>query len=131
MRRVLEGPGSEERLRRLKRRFRAVSARDERAIRLRSVYRVSMIAVLAAIGAFTLCWGLLSLSPWPPMITLRHIASFPNCDAARAVGLAPAYKDSPVIGSALIGTATVSHVNPGRLAKRQPRRLARLALACP
>jgi hypothetical protein len=122
MRRVLEGPGSEERLRRLKRRFRAISARHERAIKLRSVYRVSMIAVLAAIGAFTLCWGLLSLSPWPPMITLRHIASFPNCDAARAVGLAPAYKGQPGYWQRHDRDSDGQSCEPGRLAERQPGR---------
>jgi hypothetical protein len=29
------------------------------------------------------------------MTTLKHIASFPNCDAARAVGLAPSKKGQP------------------------------------
>jgi hypothetical protein len=95
MQRVLEGPGSEERVRRLKRRFRTVSRRRDRVTKLRRFYASAALWVLAAISAFALVSALLSLSPWPPMTTLRHIASFPNCDAARAVGLAPAYKGQP------------------------------------
>jgi hypothetical protein len=89
------GSPEEERLRDLQRRFRAVGARHDRAIKLRRFYRLGTVAMLAAIGGFALCWGLLSLSPWPPMTTLKHIASFPNCDAARAVGLAPSKKGQP------------------------------------
>ena len=36
-----------------------------------------------------------SLLVWPPLVALKHIASFPNCDAARALGLAPANKGEP------------------------------------
>ena len=32
---------------------------------------------------------------WSPTLALRHIAAAPNCDAARAVGLAPAYRGQP------------------------------------
>src|SRR5919109_3898429 len=92
---VLEGPGSEQRLRRLKRRFQAVSRRHERAIKLRRAYPLAKFSTLAAVSAFALSWALLSLSPWPPLTTLRHIAAFPNCAAARAVGLAPAYEGEP------------------------------------
>ncbi|WP_306262729.1 excalibur calcium-binding domain-containing protein [Pararhizobium sp. IMCC21322] len=35
------------------------------------------------------------LSPWPPLTTIKHIASAPNCDAARAVGLAPSFIGQP------------------------------------
>src|SRR5689334_124191 len=35
------------------------------------------------------------LSPWPPLMTLRHIASAPNCAAAQLVGLAPAREGEP------------------------------------
>ena len=35
------------------------------------------------------------LSPWPVSTTLRHLASAPNCDAARFVGLAPARRGQP------------------------------------
>jgi hypothetical protein len=36
-----------------------------------------------------------AVSPWPAMVTLRHIAAVPNCAAARAVGLAPARIGEP------------------------------------
>jgi hypothetical protein len=87
--------GPEERLGDLQRRFRVVSARLDRTVKLRRWYRLGKIAALAALVSFALCWVLLSLSPWPPMTTLRHIASFRNCSTARAVGLAPARKGQP------------------------------------
>jgi hypothetical protein len=34
-------------------------------------------------------------SPWPFVVTLKHIAAAPNCNAARAVGLAPARRGEP------------------------------------
>jgi hypothetical protein len=39
--------------------------------------------------------GLLMSSPWPPLATIQHLASAPNCDAARAVGVAPARVGQP------------------------------------
>jgi hypothetical protein len=36
-----------------------------------------------------------TLSPWPPIVTLMHLAAFPDCRAARAVGLAPAREGEP------------------------------------
>jgi len=101
---VRPGPGPEDRMRNLQRRFRAVSARHDRAIKLRRgmiklrrgmiKLRRGMMAVLAAIVAFAVVWGL-SSSPWPVTTTLRHIASAPNCGFARVVGLAPAKKGEP------------------------------------
>ncbi|MHB1109668.1 MAG: excalibur calcium-binding domain-containing protein [Devosia sp.] len=35
------------------------------------------------------------LSPWDPLTTVRHLASSPNCSAARAVGLARATRGEP------------------------------------
>jgi Excalibur calcium-binding domain len=87
---VRPGPGPEKRLRNLQRRFRAVSARHDRAIKLRRIIK----ATLTAIVAFAVTWGLGS-SPWPVTTTLRHIASAPNCDFARLVGLAPARWGEP------------------------------------
>jgi hypothetical protein len=74
---VRPGPGPEQRLRNLQRRFRAVSERHDRANELRRYYRSAKIAALAAIVAFAVVWGLGS-SPWPVMTTLRHIASSPQ-----------------------------------------------------
>jgi hypothetical protein len=90
---VRPGPGPEDRLRTLQRRFRAVSARHDRASK-RRYYRSAKIAALAAIVAFAVVWGLGS-SPWPVTITLRHVASAPNCGFARLVGLAPARRGEP------------------------------------
>jgi Excalibur calcium-binding domain len=87
--------GPEERLRDIQRRFRAVSARLDHAAKLRRWYRLCKMTALTALVSFALSWVLLSLSPWPAMMTLRHIASFPNCNAACAVGLAPARKGEP------------------------------------
>jgi Excalibur calcium-binding domain len=87
------GRDREKRLREIQRRFRAVSARHNRAISLRR-YRSGAIAALAATVAFAVVWGL-SSSPWPAMTMLRHFASFPNCAFARAVGLAPAKEGQP------------------------------------
>ena len=90
---VRPGPGPEDRLRNLRRGFRAVSARHDRASK-RRYYRSVKIAALAAIVAFAVSWGLLS-SPWPVTTTLRHIAAAPNCGFARFVGLAPARRGEP------------------------------------
>jgi hypothetical protein len=72
----------------------AISRRYERAVKLR-LRRSAMAPALTAISAVAFSWGLMSLSPWPSATTLKHIASFPNCDAARAVGLAPAIEGQP------------------------------------
>jgi hypothetical protein len=34
-------------------------------------------------------------SPWPPVLSVRHIMSAPNCAAARTMGLAPARRGMP------------------------------------
>jgi hypothetical protein len=91
---VHPGPGPEKRLHDLQRRFRAVSAPDDRAIKLWRYYRSGTIAALVAIVAFTVVW-VLGSSPWPVTTTLRHIAAAPNCAFARLVGLAPARKGQP------------------------------------
>ncbi|UPK03422.1 excalibur calcium-binding domain-containing protein [Bradyrhizobium sp. 170] len=90
---VRPGPGPQQRLRNLQRRFRAVSARHDRAVKLRRVIRAAAVVVAFA-TAFAVAWGLGS-SPWPVTTTLKHIASAPNCDFARLVGLAPAKRGEP------------------------------------
>lgn len=49
--------------------------------------------------AFVVCVGIYIairlFSPWPVGTTLRHFAAAPSCDAARAVGLAPAHIGEP------------------------------------
>ena len=48
---------------------------------------------LAAAGGFVL--DVFVRSPWPADTTLRHLQARRNCDAARAVGHAPAYRGQP------------------------------------
>jgi hypothetical protein len=89
------GRDADEDLRSLKRRFGSVSRRYHRAVKLRRVYRWAIVPALVAIAVLGFYLGLTRLSPWSPMTTLKHIAAFPNCRAARAVGLAPAYEGEP------------------------------------
>lgn len=93
--RVHHGRDPETGLRHLNRRFKAVSQRLDRPIRLRRLDRWASVAALTVIGGCALYWGVVMWSPWPSMMTLKHIASYPNCDAARAVGLAPANRGEP------------------------------------
>jgi hypothetical protein len=92
---VHEGRDPEREAQRLKRRFQAVSRRQAQAMRLRRLIRSARLPVLLAAGAFLLTWALMSWSPWPPLATLRHLAAFPNCQAARTVGLAPSLAGQP------------------------------------
>ncbi|MCA1528772.1 excalibur calcium-binding domain-containing protein [Bradyrhizobium yuanmingense] len=94
---VRPGRGPELRLRNLQRRFRAVSARHDRTTKLRSGLRwaiTALIAIAALLAAYPAIWLLVS-SPWSVTTTLKHIASAPNCDFARLVGLAPARRGEP------------------------------------
>jgi hypothetical protein len=95
---IRPGPGPEERLRGLQRRFRSVSKRDGRVNQLRRYYRSVKIAALAGVIGFAIVWSLGS-SPWPVTTTLRHIASAPNCDFARLVGLAPETRRAGLLGA--------------------------------
>jgi len=62
---------------------------------LRRLYRRARIVIPIAVIIAVAAWWLFVLSPWPAMTTLRHLAAFPNCDAARAIGLAPANAGEP------------------------------------
>lgn len=93
--RVHNGRDPEADLRRLNRRFQAISRGFDRVMTLRRLDRWASIAALTVIGSCAFYWGLVIFSPWPPMMTLKHIAAFPNCAAARAVGLAPAKQGEP------------------------------------
>ncbi|WP_078708937.1 excalibur calcium-binding domain-containing protein [Consotaella salsifontis] len=83
----------EERVRHLRGRFARVSRHLFRPARNRRLRKLCVAAlpviliVIVGLGFFA--------SPWPPSTTLRHLASLPNCAAARAVGLAPAYRGGP------------------------------------
>ena len=93
--RVHHGRDAEQELRRLKRRFQAVSRRQERAMQLRRLYHRGRLPALIAGGAVILVLGLVSLQPWPWLTSLKHFASLPNCNAAHLVGLAPARRGEP------------------------------------
>jgi len=89
----------EAELRLLKRNFQKASRRQGRARLLRRLDQWAEVSALIGIGGVALFWvlygALVIFSPWPPMLTLKHIAAAPNCDAARAVGLAPARRGEP------------------------------------
>jgi hypothetical protein len=54
------------------------------------------IAAFAAVAVAALAYPVLTnLWRWSPAMALRHAAAAPNCAAARAVGLAPAYRGQP------------------------------------
>ena len=81
---------------RVRRRFRAYWRRLDRPARLWRLGRRAL--AIGAIAGSCVALGyvaLVTLSPWPPLVTLRHLAAAPNCDAARAVGLAPAWRGEP------------------------------------
>jgi hypothetical protein len=84
---------------RLKQRFGAVSRHYERAMAWsasrRAARRWGKMLALVAAGALAAWMALATLSPWPPAMTLRHLAAAPNCDAARFVKLAPSHRGGP------------------------------------
>jgi Excalibur calcium-binding domain len=79
----------------LQRRLQAVWKRKERTQLIRRISRWATMPALAGLAALNLYLALLNFSPWPPLVTLRHIAAYPNCSSARAVGLAPARRGAP------------------------------------
>ena len=81
--RLYRGRDPDEEARRLKSRFRTISRRYEWALKWRRLTPWFKASALAGMGAFAISWGLLNLSPWPPLATLKHLAYFPNCNAAR------------------------------------------------
>lgn len=84
---------------RLKGRFKAVSRRIDRALhlrRLQAYLRKRAIWIWAFFGILVGTYiGLAAASHWPMGITVRHLLASRNCDMARAVDLAPAYRGDP------------------------------------
>ena len=111
--RIHHGRDPERELRSLRCRFRAVSRRYERAVVLRRLRHRAGRWALGAGAAVVLYVGLNSLSPWPLTVTLRHVAAAPNCNAARAVGLASARKGQPGYWPSHDRAATALHANRG------------------
>jgi hypothetical protein len=63
---------------------------------LRRKARTAAIVVALSMVLVTGPFVLIKLfSPWPVVATLKHVITYPNCDAARFVGLAPARKGTP------------------------------------
>ncbi|MDR6290631.1 hypothetical protein E9232_003157 [Inquilinus ginsengisoli] len=81
--------------RKLKLRFRAATARIERAQRRRSIAHHLLRAVPVLVVTLGLVVGGFMASPWAPVATVRHLLAFPNCASARLVGLAPARRGEP------------------------------------
>jgi hypothetical protein len=50
---------------------------------------------LIVVGVLALYLALAASPTWPLTTRLKHIAAAPNCDAARAMGLAPARRGQP------------------------------------
>lgn len=59
------------------------------------LYRWARSTTSAVLCGAALYGAITALSPWSPLETLKHFAAFRNCDAAWAVGLAPALKGRP------------------------------------
>lgn len=70
-------------------RFKALHLRHERTDRVRHVIRQLKKSVLTALLILASALAIKIVSPWPFLVTLKHIAAFPNCEAARLVNLAP------------------------------------------
>ena len=87
--------GPEARLKDIQNRFRAIRQRYDRAVWRRRALRRGLNALLLLCLLTGLAGAALWASPWPAGTTVRHVLAFPNCDAARAVGLAPAFRGAP------------------------------------
>jgi hypothetical protein len=84
----------EERLIDLRRRFRRVSERVGLAALspgYKWAFRLLLVVLALEAGLLTM----MTVSPWPLGVTLRHLGAMRNCDAARAMGLAPARRSEP------------------------------------
>ena len=80
---------------RLKKRFAAVTRRIEQLKSRRRIYRAAKGPALLGFALGGLGVAVFGLSPFPPTLTLMHIAALPNCAAARVVGLAPSRTGQP------------------------------------
>lgn len=83
----------------LKQRFKTVSVQLDRALwvrRLRAkIGRWAMCLLFPVVIVSAACLAIATTSPWPVSMTIRHLLAAPNCDAARAVNLAPASRGNP------------------------------------
>lgn len=90
--RTLEGPGSEQRLERLRQRFKRVTPQTKRRFGWDQFW---FLAACGALFAATYGFANTSLNFGSPMVAARHYASIGNCRTASYVGLAPANRGEP------------------------------------
>lgn len=93
--RALNKPGADRKLAFLRKRLRSVTRRHERATKRQRFYRALRWPVMIAIAVGLSCWGFANYKHWPFLTAIRHLTAFPNCYAARAVGLAPSREGQP------------------------------------
>lgn len=92
------GIDADEQAGRLRDRFKAVSRRIDRALRLRRLrdkLQKRAIWLWALLGIVGGSYMALAASPWPIGVSVRHLLAAGNCGMARAVDLAPAYRGAP------------------------------------
>lgn len=85
----------ERELRNIRRRFRKIRDRADRKEKARRLFRKISLPAMGVVAALMLYLGVASSNGWAPVVALKHLAAFPNCDAAHIVGLAPANKGDP------------------------------------
>jgi hypothetical protein len=93
--RVHPGRDPEKELRKIQHRFRAIEDRADRREKTRHLSHRISVSTMGAFAMLMLYLGVASSNGWAPSVALKHLAAFPNCNAARIVGLAPAYKGDP------------------------------------
>lgn len=83
----------------LRARFARISRRLDRAIwlrRLRAGLGRSAVILLLPVAILTgSILAIAATSPWPVLLTIRHLTAAANCNVARAVGLAPSERGTP------------------------------------
>jgi hypothetical protein len=92
---VREGRDPAKELKSLQKRFAAITNRYERAAKVRQFLHAARLPFLAGCAVFVIAFLALGYSPFSPLDTVRHLAAFPNCAAAHAVGLAPSSRGLP------------------------------------
>jgi hypothetical protein len=97
--RPLEGPGSEARLKRVRKKFRDYFSRLDG--RRRKPVDRAWLGMTIWLTAWAVCAGVAAAivieaaGDRPPMEGLQHVAAYPNCAFARAVGAAPSSVGDP------------------------------------
>jgi Excalibur calcium-binding domain. len=95
MPRTVETPDPDPAVRALRKRFTAISRSADRRRLGRSLTRKTWRGLTGILAAGAALFALAQLSPWPLQTTIRHLAASPNCQTARAVGLAPSSRGQP------------------------------------